>query len=174
MRGKKLTEEQINAVVKLFPNHTKRELHDMTGVGFSSIDRIQRENGLRKSREHLHRMGVKAGKASNVARGGDSSACYTPEAIAKRVKTFKETRRIEDTRVRWGLPQLTRIRLRHGCKYQQDQRSYLKSLGYILDDKNYIAYYTPDTHRATRLEKLGRGVNKGAMRCFYDFKPIES
>ena len=174
MRGKRLTEEQIEAVVRLFPNHTKRELHDLTGVGYSSIDRIQRDNGLRKSPEHLHAMGVKAGKASNVARGGDSSACYTPEAIAKRARSYKKTYRIEEARRRWGLPQLTRIRLRHAPHELHNQASYLRSLGYVTDVANFVAYYKPETHRASRLEKLKRGEAKGPLHCYFDFKPYDT
>lgn len=174
MQGKRLTEEQINAVIRLFPNHTKNEIHELTGVGFSSIDRIQAGYGLRKSPEHLHNMGVRAGKASNIARGGDSSACYTPEAIAKRVATYKKTYQIEDMRVRWGFEQRTKIRLKHGLKQAQDQAWYLRSLGYIIDGKNFIAYWTAETHRAARLESLGRGNARGPIHCYYDFKPYQS
>lgn len=174
MKRRKLTEEQIDAVVRLFPNHSKRELKELTGVGLTSIDRIQAKYKLRKTPEHLHNMGVRAGKASNVARGGDNSACYTPEAIAKRVATLKETRRIEETRRKWGLEQLTRIRLQHGTKDKHDQAWYLRRLGYVLDEKNLTAYYTPDTHRASRLESLGRGGKTKYMRCYYDFKPLNN
>ena len=174
MRGKRLTEEQISEVVRLFPNHTKRELRSLTGVGFSSIDRIQSEYHLRKSPEHIHNMGVRAGKASNIARGGDSSACYTPEAIAKRVDTYKKTRNIEEMRYRWGLPQRTRIRLRHKPKSATDQSSYLRGLGYIVDESSLVAYYTDRTRRATRLERLGRGGKTKQMRCYFDFLPFTS
>lgn len=174
MKAKRLTEEQINAVVHLFPNHSKRELKELTGVGLSSIDRIQAKFGLRKTPEHLHNMGVRAGKASNIARGGDNSACYTPEAIAKRVAAYKERRRVEETRRRWGLEQLTKIHLQHGTKEKHDQAWYLRRLGYVLDERTLTAYFTPETHRARRLEALGRGGKTKYMKCYYDFKPFES
>ena len=171
MRGKRLTEEQIKEVIRLFPDHTKRDLREMTGVGYSTIDRIQRRYGLRKSLKHLHNMGVRAGKASHIARGGDSSACHTPEAIAKRVATRKKTYQMEEMRRRWGFPQLTKIRLKHDPKGLHDQASYLRSIGYIVDDTNRVAYYKPDTRRASRLEKLKRGEISGAFHCYFDFKP---
>ena len=171
-QGRRLTEEQINEVKRLFPDHTKREIHEITGICVSCIDRIQARFHLRKSPEHLHNMGVKAGKASNIARGGDSSACYTPEAIAKRIKTYKQTYKTEDMRARWGLPQLTKIRLKHGCKHQQDQSSYLRRNGYIIDEAEKVAYYTDATHRSTRLERLKRGEKRGPAICYYEFKPI--
>lgn len=174
MQGKRLTEEQIQAVIRLFPDHTKKEIHDLTGVGLSSIDRIQARHGLRKSPKHLHNMGVRAGKASNVARGGDSSACYTREAIAKRVATYKKTYQIEDMRVRWGLRQLTKIHLKHGLKQAQDQAWYLRTLGYIVDKDTLTAYWTASTRRATRLEKLKRGESKGPFHCYFDFKPHQA
>ncbi len=172
-KGRLLTDEQVRQVRILFPNHTKHEIRSITGVGLSSIDRIQAKYHLRKSAEHLHNMGVRAGKASNIARGGDSSACYTPEAIAKRVKTYKETYRMEDMRTRWGLEQRTKIRLPHGTKHYRDQISYLKGLGYIVDETKKVAYYTPGTHRARRLESLQRGGTKGPMRCYFDFRPYD-
>lgn len=171
MRGKTLTDAKIAEVRRLFPDHTKKEIRDLTGVGLSSIDRIQARYHLKKSPEHLHNMGVKAGKASNLARGGDSSACYTPEAIAKRVASYKARYKREDMRVRWGLKQETKIHLPKGPKHFFDQCSYLKHLGYVLDRDNKIAYYTETTQRATRLEKLRRGERKGEFHCYFDFKP---
>ena len=171
MTGVPLTSEQIRLVVRLFPDHTKKEIRELTGVGLSSIDRIQSRYHLRKSPEHLHNMGVKAGKASNLARGGDSSACYTPEAVAKRVASYKARYKTEDMRARWGLPQQTKMRLQHGTKHYHDQTSYLRHLGYVVDEVQKVAYFTPDTHRATRLEKMKRGERKGEFHCYYDFKP---
>lgn len=172
-KGRLITDEQILEVRRLFPNHTKKEIRSITGLGYSSIDRIQARFHLRKSAEHLHNMGVKAGKASNIARGGDSSACYTPEAVAKRVQTYKETLRREDMRLRWGLPQKTKIRFSHGTKPYRDQISYLKGLGYTIDEDKKVAYYTASTQRATRLERIKRGESKGYMRCYFDFLPYE-
>ena len=174
MGKRKLTDSQVADVIRLFPDHTKDEIHHLTGVSRSSIDRIQRINHLYKSKEHLSRMGVRAGTASNIARGGKFIGNHTPEANAKRSATYKKLYQMEDMRVRWGLEQRTKIRLRHGCHREQDQRCYLRSLGYIVDEKKFIAYYTDDTHRASRLEKLKRGEKRGPYHCFYDFKPYES
>ena len=171
MFTRKITDEQIEYVRRNFANHTKTELAEGAGVSPTTVDRIQLKYHLRKSPEHLHNMGVRAGKASNIARGGDSSACYTKEAIAKRVATYKERYKTEDARVRWGLPQQTKMRLKHGTKRYFDQCSYLKHLGYIVDRDEKVAYYTPETHRATRLEKMRRGEVKGEYRCYYDFRP---
>lgn len=162
-----LTKEQIDEVRRLFPDHTKQEIREMTGRGLSSIDRIQARFHLRKSPEHIHNMGVKAGKASNIARGGDNSACCTPEAIAKRVESYKKTFRAEQARRKWGIHQLTKIKVLKQPKEKCSQRYYLKHLGYILDEKNCVAYYTDETTRAVKME---RGWSK-RIHNYYKFKP---
>ena len=45
------------------------------------------------------------------------------------------------------------------------QRCYLKKRGYILDERNNIAYYTDTTLRATRMESR--------PKRYYTFKPYE-
>lgn len=172
-RGRPLTKEQIALVRRLFPDHTKREIAERAGVGASTVDRIQAMFHLRKSPEHLHAMGVRAGKASYIARGGDSSACYTPEAKAKRLATYKKRYALEDMRVRWGLTQQTKMRLKHGTKHYHDQVYYLRKMGYIIDERNKVAYYTETTHRATRLESAPRGRKVGSMLSHFDFKPYD-
>ena len=164
--GKRTEQWRIDLVRANFANHTKQELSDMAGVSCSTIDRIQAVYGLRKSREHLHEMGVRAGKASNIARGGDSSSCYTPEAIAKRVATYKARFKTERARVIFGLEQKTKMRVKVQPHPKCNQRSYLKKLGYIIDEKEMIAYYTPQTHRAKRME--------AQPRKYYYFKPFEN
>lgn len=173
MPRKRITEEQIEFVRKNFSDMTKGELAAAAGVSWTTVDRIQARYHLRKSSEHLHNMGVRAGKASSVSRGGKFIGNQTPEAIAKRSATYKETYRTEDMRVRWGLKQLTKIKLKHGCKRQQDQRWYLRQLGYIISDSERVAYYTDATRRATRLEKLSRGEKRGFMRCYYEFRQYQ-
>ena len=164
---KPLTQEQIDLVRRLFPNHTKPELKELTGLGLSTIDRIQARYHLRKSPEHIHGMAVKAGKASNIARGGENSCCYIPEVIAKRVESYKRTFREEQVRRRWGVHQLTKIKVLRQPKQKVSQRSYLKKLGYILDEKNCIAYYTESTTRAVKME---RDWSK-KIHQYYKFKP---
>lgn len=162
-----LTQEQIDEVRRLFPNHTKQEIRELTGRGLSTIDRIQARFHLRKSPEHIHNMGVRAGKASSKARGGDNSSCYTPNAIAKRVESYKKTFREEQVRRKWGLQQLTKIKVLKQPKAKCSQRSYLKKLGYILDEQNCVAYYTDETTRAVKME---RGWSKRIYN-YYKFKP---
>lgn len=171
MKGHGLTRNQILTAVNLFPDHTNKEILAITGMSLSSLQRIQAKYHLRKSRVHLSEMGARGGSASNEARGRDVSCLHTPEAIAKRVEARRKTYELEDARVRWGLEQQTRIRLRHGCKPVWQQACYLRHRGYEVDEKNKVAYYTKETHRAIRLEKLGRRNSTPGMRCYFDFEP---
>ena len=171
MKGHGLTRNQILTAVNLFPDHTNKEILAITGMSLSSLQRIQAKYHLRKSKVHLSEVGARGGSASIEARGKDVSYLNTSEAIAKRAESWKKLYRQEDARVRWGLEQQTRIRLRHGCKPLWQQACYLRHRGYEVDEKNKVAYYTKETHRAIRLEKLGRRNSTPGMRCYFDFEP---
>ena len=163
-----LTQEQIDQVRRLFPDHTKTEIKQLTGVGLSSIDRIQARYRLRKSAEHIHAMGVKAGKASAKARNYEPIH-FTPEMLERRSASYRKTFREEQIRRKWGVHQLTKIKVLRQPKQKCSQRSYLKKLGYILDEPNCIAYYTESTTRAVKME---RDWSK-KIHQYYKFRPYE-
>ena len=162
--GRPLTEEQVNFIRWMFADMTNRELADAIGVSMSSVSRVQHIYGLRKSQEHNSRMAVRAGKASASRRIG-SGIEMTPEVIAKRVESYRRTFREEQIRYKWGLPQLTKIRVKTQPRKKCHQRAYLKHLGYILDEENNIAYYTQSTTRAVRME--------AKPKLYYQFLPYE-
>ena len=108
-------------------------------------------------------MAIKAGKASSVSRHGLALG-LTPEIIAKRVETYKKTMREERARVLFGLEQKTKMKVKKQPRQKCSKRAYLKKLGYILDEANVIAYYTPETIRAVRMEKQDR------KKTYYSFK----
>lgn len=166
--GHPLTEEQIIFIRKNFANMRNQDIADALGISKSGVCRVQSLYGLRKSKEHNTRMAKKAGHASSVARGGVAIG-ITPEVIAKRVATYKRTLAVDRARRNWGLPQLTKAKVLKQPRQKRSQRCYLKSLGYIIDERNLIAYYTPETKRAVRME-MG---NKRGVRYYYKFKPYE-
>jgi len=132
------------------------------------VCRIAMVYHLKKTEEHYSAMGRKAGMASSKARGGQCFGVYTPDIIAKRAETFRRTFHEDQVRWKWGLTPKTRLRVRKQPKAKCNQRSYLKHLGYILDEENCIAYYTEATRRATRMEAY---TNK---KVYYKFKPYET
>ena len=166
--GRPLTEEQVLFIRRNFADMKNQDIADALGVSRSAVSRVQKQFRLRKSQEQKRRMLVAAGKASADARE-NRPLNITPEVIAKRVASYKKTFREEQVRRRWGIHQLTRIKVLRQPKQKVSQRSYLKSLGYILDEKNCIAYYTPETTRAVRMEAdWSRKVHQ-----YYKFKPYE-
>ena len=166
MGYRRLTQEQIDEVRRLFPDHTKPEIKAILGIGLSSIDRIQAMYHLRKSPEHIHGMAVKAGKASAKARDYEPIH-FTPEMLARRSESYRKKFREEQVRWRWGVHQLTKIKVLRQPKQKCSQRSYLKKLGYILDEPNCIADWTESTTRAVKME---RDWSK-KIHQYYKFKP---
>lgn len=123
--------------------------------------------GIRKSREY------ESARLSRIAKEiGSSGHLNTPSAIAKRVETRKRIFRTERARIMFGLEQQTGIHIRTESRAKMLQRNRLQRLGYVIDDANLVAYWTPDTHRAVRLERIKRGEKHGSMKCYYDFAEL--
>lgn len=165
--GVPLTEEQIAFIRKNFARMSNDEIARAVGISRSGVTNVQARYHLKKSPEHYHRMAIKAGKASNIARGG-KALNITPEVIEKRVATYRRTLREERARVTFGLPQKTKAKVKRQPRRKCSQRAYLKRLGYILDEPNCVAYYTQDTTRAVRMER-----NWDGKRNYYKFKPYQ-
>ena len=87
------------------------------------------------------------------------------EMHRKTVETRRKTFMEERARVAFGLPQKTKMRVKKQPKQKILDRSYLKRRGYILDERENIAYYTDKTQRATRLEAM--------PKRYYSFKPYQ-
>lgn len=157
--GHPLTEEQVKFIRINFKDHTNQEIADALGISKSAVNAVQRRYGLTKTLEHNHRMGVRAGKASAIARDNKPLG-LTPEVIEKRVASYRKTFREEKARWVFGLPQRTKIKVRQQPRKKCHQRAYLKHLGYILDETNNIAYWTENTIRAVRMEARPREYYK--------------
>lgn len=152
---------------------TNYELAEKLGVSRSCICKLQFMYGLEKSKEHRHYIRVKAGKASDKSRGGKwPGMCQA--VIDKRVARYNETKRKEEIRIKWGLPQKTKIRIALSPIAYRKHVYYLKSLGYIIDEVRKVAYYTNDTRRARRVEKVPRGKKIGDITSYFTFMPYEN
>lgn len=163
--GKPLTEEQITFIRRNFATMRNQDIADALGISRSGVTNVQKIYHLRKSPEFASYLAVKAGKASNLARGG-RALNITPEVIEKRVATYRRTLREERARVTFGLPQKTKAKVKRQPRRKCSQRAYLKKLGYVLDEPNCVAYYTQDTTRAVRMER-----NWDGKRNYYKFRP---
>jgi len=165
--GKPLTEEQIAFIRRNFATMRNQDIANALGISRSGVTNVQKIYHLRKSPEFASYLAVKAGKASNIARGG-KALNITPEVIEKRVATYRRTLREERARVTFGLPQKTKAKVKRQPRRKCSQRAYLKKLGYILDEPNCVAYYTDNTTRAVRMER-----NWDGKRNYYKFKPYQ-
>lgn len=165
--GKPLTEEQITFIRRNFATMRNQDIADALGISRSGVTNVQKIYHLRKSPEFASYLAVKAGKASNLARGG-KALNITPEVIEKRVASYRRTLREERARVVFGLPQKTKANVKRQPRRKCSQRAYLKKLGYLLDEPNCVAYYTQDTTRPVRMER-----NWDGKRNYYKFKPYQ-
>jgi hypothetical protein len=188
-----LTPEQEAWLVKHFRNTKNDILMEKLGLKFSTFHRLVRQLGLKKTKQFMkkcQKATSDAAKASHIANGTyppkgyriprSEEFQYKPgdkpwtrcgrrkwnRARKKAAETWKETFKEDRCRRRWGLPQKSRLRVTETPHQKIIDRSYLKKRGYILDEANVIAYWTPETHRATRLEARPRRFYK-----FAEYKP---
>lgn len=187
-----LTEEQERWLVRHFRHTRNEEIGERLGISQSSLHRLAREMGLTKSRQFVRKMQRNAAdkaKASHLRNGtyppkgfiiprseefrfkpGETSAQRIGKAgerrrIERSAESRRKTFREEKARALFGVPRKTRLRVVKEPRGKTCQRWYLKSRGYILDERELIAYWTEDTRRAKILEKR--------PRQWYRFRPLE-
>ena len=188
-----LTPEQEAYLVKHYKNTKNDILMEKLGLRFSTFHRFVRQLGLKKTKQFMkkcQKATSDAAKASHIANGTyppkgyriprSEEFQYKPgdkpwakcgrrkwnKGRKKAAETWKETFKEDRCRRRWGLQQKTRLRVKQTPRQRILDRCYLKKRGYILDETNVVAYWTPETHRATRLE--------AAPRRFYKFADYET
>ena len=169
--GHYLTQEQIDFIREHFADAPNKEIAKALGISLSSVSNVQKRYHLTKSPEHDKAMHRLSGLASASSWGKIE---LTPEVLEKRAASFKKTWQTERARVAFGLPQKTKIRIKKWSRKKTEQAYYLRQRGYILDEDRKIAFFTPQTRRATRLEAVPRGRQIGKLKSFYEFLPYET
>lgn len=174
-----LTPGQERWLVAHFKHTTNQEIVERLGISETTMHRFARELGLTKSRQHMRktqRNAADKAKESHIRNGTYPPKGYriprseefqfkagvTPvERLGKRkerkrVERSAESRRktfkLERARKLFGLSQKTRMRVLREPRGKTLDRYYLKKRGYILDESELIAYWTPETRRSPRLE----------------------
>ena len=186
-----LTPEQERWLVAHFKHTKNEEIGERLGISQSSVHRFARELELTKTKQFMRKVQKNTSeraKASHLMNGTYPPKGYriprseefqfkkgvtniqrlgkagerkrVEKSAASRRKTFK----VERARKLFGLPQQTKLRVMREPRGKTCHRWYLKKRGYILDEKELIAYWTEDTRRATILEKR--------PRQWYKFKPL--
>ena len=185
----RLRPDQLDWLVKHFKDRENEFLAYKLGISEASLHRLARRYGLRKSKAFLKARSQDGGRTSiyyhrkrddgfipkkgDPVRPGSEKAWFRPgvrsvdrigkkreaERIRKSAASRNATRLNEAIRLRRGLPQLTKLRIRTVPKETYAERHYLRKRGYVLDDAQLIAYWTPDTLRCPRKE-----ANPGVYR----------
>lgn len=162
------TEEMHRVLRERYSDEDNAVLARELGVSMPALRNMAQRLGLRKSKAYesarRRRLALECGNASRL---------NTPEAIDRRVAAMKRQYEVERIRLSAGLEQKTKRHLRLEPRGRLLQRNRLRRLGYVVDEKALVAYWTESTHRATRLEKLKRGEKKGSLKCWYDFAELK-
>lgn len=181
-----LTTEQEQYLLENYATLINRSLCKKLGVSTRTLTRLARERGLVKDMGAIEKQRVECisesvkryfringykgnpqnGEATRFKPGFRPIELFGEEKFRTAHKMAAETRKKrfaeERARVTFGLPQKTRMRVKRQPRQKILDRSYLKRRGYIIDDRENIAYWTTETRRATRLE--------AKPRRYYSFK----
>lgn len=174
-----LTDEQQQWLRDHFATTLNKDCAAHLGISESSVHRWARQLGLTKDPDWFHalvldrcRMMAAAnrgpgnhgkknlliyGQPHRFRKGQTNRERYGDENERRRIQraaaTRRETIRKERMRVRWGLPQQTKLRV-FGNRKATQIRYCLKKAGYILLGRcAWEACYTADTHRIPSLEQ---------------------
>ena len=184
-----ITPEQEAYLAEHYGDTRNDVLMEAVGLKFSTFHRTVRALGLKKTPEFMKEVQRSAQEAARkwhrINRGklpkkalpeqlkkyqfkpGESpkdriGAERWAEASKKAHDRLEQTRREEKARAHFGLPRRTKLRVVRQPRQKHLDRHYLKKRGYVLDEENLVAYWTPETRRATRLEKKPRRFYKFA------------
>ena len=172
-------------MVENFADTKNAELAARLGCGESTVHRLARQLGLTKSREYMVRCNRNSLEACWLANKGEGNhgknnliiygARYRfkkgerpidrigAEGEARRLEKVRAKRneliRRERLRIKWGLPQLTKIKLvldEKAGQLQRMSRYALKQKGYIVTRGAKVIYYDGSTQRSAIVERNAR------------------
>lgn len=100
------------------------------------------------------------GKSLGFKKGENNRSRLSKKKYAEMIKKMSESRaeliRKERMRVKWGLPQKTRLKVFGGGKMKSCYRHILKNKGYIVERGCKVVYYDETTNRSPRSEVSAR------------------
>ena len=177
-----LTEAQTAWLCRHFRNTKNADLVAKLGISESGLHRLARQYGLRKTPQFMRKVQAAttaAAKASHLKNGTYPPKGYiiprseefrfgqpkgykeTPakkrRRIEKAAQSRRETVKEERIRIRWGLPQLTKMPLNPKPKAVTEIRWYLRRHGYHIERGSMIAYYDENTQRCPKIERRKPG-----------------
>lgn len=162
-----VTQEQIRYLEEHYPDTPNEVLAEQLDLSPYTIRAKVTKYGWRKSKEYISRQRTQIARDNKFY-----DRLNLPENLKKRGEAIRRRYQDERERIRAGLPQKTRYLVRTVSLKQANQRFYLKSRGYIINDDIRVAYYTPETKRCPRIERIARDTTRGVIHSFYDFWPL--
>ena len=182
MQGVKFnfTDAQVAWLTANYADMKNAELCEELGCGGSTLHRWARQLGLTKSREHMERTNLNAleaawehnrifgnsgnaniielGKPYRYKKGVRPIDRHGAEGEARRKAKLSETRqkmiRSERLRIKWGLPQRTKIRFVFDHDHNQVMmRHNFKRHGYIVTRGARVIYWDENTKRSAIMER---------------------
>lgn len=134
----KKRDEQI---IKLYPNHSVREIADIVGCHPSTVDKAAKRLKLTHSEETIERL--KKNSLTNLKKGHNKAAIY------KRVKSWQRTMCMEKFRVISCIPQRTNFKFAElPTKAYHAKYHLITKHGYFaFEGEPYILGYDRNTHR---------------------------
>lgn len=177
-----LTEKQTAYLKNHFKHMKNEEMADYLGVSLTTLHRMARKYGLKKSNQFMRKCQLEAAKQANISH--TINGTYPPkgfiipnceryrfqkgvttlqrigakrekERIIKSKTTMEQIRKSERARLAFGLPQKTKLHVHRTSRKKICLRYYLKKRGYIIDEEKRTAYWNESTTRSPRLEKNG-------------------
>ena len=172
-----LTDEQQQWLRENFATTYNKDCAAHLGIGLTSVVWWARKLGLTKDPAWMHKItllhcqemaeanrgpgnpgkkNLEAGAPFRFRKGQTNRERYGEERERERIRhatvTRNETIRKERQRVRWGLPQQTKLRVISNRKASY-VRYDMKRAGYIIPGRcAWVAYYDDATHRIPSLE----------------------
>lgn len=179
MKVKDLTPEQRQWLIENFPNTKNVEVAAYLNTSLRGAVRMARELGLWKTKEFVSEMQMNAAQEAGRIlrlRGGnagaknlliygaayrfkdgvyslaDKSKDELADIYSRIATTRRETFKREQMRVRWGLPQKTKLRVTRCTQQKKNLRSKLRRRGYMIERASNEALITDETRRSERME----------------------
>lgn len=145
----RLTEEHIQKIRELYPDHTGKDIAELIGCSKESVSVYARRLGLAHSAELLQEMKRKRTAAATASR--------TPETYKKIAEKMRRVRLAETTRKLSGMAQTTKCQIR---LLPSKTRKYMTSIVYRCnyfrygDPDDAVLYYDSETKRSAKVEEF--------------------
>lgn len=145
---KRLTDEQKQEIIRLYPEHSARQVAKIMGISHQTVASFVKAQGLKHAEEVTKRL------RDEVLRR--ARAAHSKETVDKINKAVKALRRQETLRLMSGQPQLSKLRVNLLPKKTQRRMSGLVYYFHYFRGNNRnecVLYYDEQTKRNSKVEE---------------------